>query len=126
MHPLTTLARLPRAALMGLVRAYRLLFSPWVGQACRFEPTCSRYALEALEKHGALGGTVMTTWRLLRCHPLCAGGHDPVPDNPPWSRHKSPPSSPTAAGLFTGLLQSDAASGTAGANNEPTPSKTTS
>jgi putative membrane protein insertion efficiency factor len=126
MRPLTVLVRLPRTVLMGLVRTYRLLFSPWVGQACRFEPTCSRYALEALEKHGALGGTVMTTWRLLRCHPFCAGGHDPVPDNAPWARRRSSPDSPTAAGLFTGLLQRDAPPGTANANNEPTPSKTSS
>ena len=126
MRLLTALANAPRALLMGLVRAYRTLFSPWVGQACRFEPTCSRYALEALEKHGALGGTVMTTWRLLRCHPLCAGGHDPVPDNAPWARRTSPPSTAPAAGLFTGLLHRDAAPGTASADNEPTPSKTTS
>ena len=117
---------LPRILLMALVRAYRLLFSPWVGQSCRFEPSCSRYALEALEKHGALGGTALTTWRLLRCHPLCAGGHDPVPDNMPWARHRSPPTSSSADGLFTGLLQHDATPAPAPANDDPTLSKTTS
>ena len=121
MTALTRLFHLPRAALMLLVRGYRLFFSPWVGRSCRFEPTCSRYALEALEKHGALGGTALTTWRLLRCHPLCAGGHDPVPDNAPWSRRHTAPSGNTATGLFTGLLQHDAAPARR-ANDEPTPS----
>lgn len=79
----------PRRALIGLVRAYRLVLSPWLGSACRFTPTCSAYALEALERHGAVGGTALTGWRLLRCHPWCAGGHDPVPAQHP------------ARGLFT-------------------------
>lgn len=68
-----------RRFLMGLVRGYRLLFSPWVGAACRFEPTCSTYALRALEVHGAATGSYLTARRLLRCQPWCAGGHDPVP-----------------------------------------------
>lgn len=88
--------QLPRQALMLPVRAYRLLFSPWVGQACRFEPTCSRYALQALERHGAIGGSLLTGWRILRCHPGCHGGCDPVPDNPPWRR--------AGGGLFTRWL----------------------
>jgi putative membrane protein insertion efficiency factor len=78
--------------LIALVRAYRLLLSPWLGSACRFEPTCSRYAIEALERHGALGGSTLAGWRLLRCHPWCDGGLDPVPDNPPWSRRRGDPS----------------------------------
>jgi hypothetical protein len=65
------------------VRGYRLLLSPWLGSACRFEPTCSAYALEALQRHGAAAGAYLTTARLLRCHPWCAGGHDPVPAQPP-------------------------------------------
>ena len=68
--------------LMGLIRAYQLLLSPWLGQGCRFEPTCSRYALAALERHGALAGSYLTLARIARCHPGCAGGHDPVPDQP--------------------------------------------
>lgn len=72
----------PRALLMGAVRGYRFFLSPWLGSACRFEPTCSAYALRALERHGALKGSALTAGRLLRCHPWCAGGHDPVPDNP--------------------------------------------
>ncbi len=69
----------PRRMLMGLVRAYRLLLSPSLGSACRFEPSCSAYALQALERHGAAGGTYLTLRRLARCHPWCEGGHDPVP-----------------------------------------------
>lgn len=65
--------------LMGIVKAYRLLLSPWLGSACRFEPTCSVYALQALELHGAAKGSYLTLRRLGRCHPWCSGGHDPVP-----------------------------------------------
>lgn len=73
----------PRRALIAFVRAYRLLLSPWLGNACRFEPTCSAYAIVALERHGALGGTALAIGRIARCHPWCAGGHDPVPAQPP-------------------------------------------
>lgn len=71
--------RLPQTVLMGLVKAYRLLLSPWLGAGCRFEPTCSIYALQALEQRGAIVGTYLTLHRLARCQPWCAGGHDPVP-----------------------------------------------
>jgi uncharacterized protein len=74
---------LPRRALIRLVRAYRLLLSPSIGNACRFEPTCSNYSLQALEKHGALVGTYMTMHRIARCQPFCQGGHDPVPERAP-------------------------------------------
>lgn len=74
-----------RALLMGIVRGYRLLLSPWLGSACRFEPTCSAYALVALERHGAAAGSYLTVRRLARCHPWCDGGHDPVPDELPRS-----------------------------------------
>jgi putative membrane protein insertion efficiency factor len=70
----------PRKGLIGLVRAYRLLLSPWLGSSCRFDPTCSAYALVALERHGARRGGSLTLMRIARCHPWCAGGHDPVPD----------------------------------------------
>lgn len=66
--------------LIWLVKAYRLLLSPWLGSSCRFEPTCSRYALQALERHGAWRGTRLAGWRVLRCHPWCEGGFDPVPE----------------------------------------------
>ena len=62
------------------VRLYRLVFSPWVGFNCRYQPTCSAYALEALDKHGALKGSWLTLRRLGRCHPLGGNGYDPVPD----------------------------------------------
>ena len=65
--------------LIRLVQAYRLLLSPWLGSACRFETTCSIYALQALETHGAGFGSYLTLRRLARCHPWCAGGVDPVP-----------------------------------------------
>ena len=65
---------------VGPVRAYRLLFSPWVGFNCRYQPTCSAYALEALEKHGAIKGTWLAARRIGRCHPWGGDGYDPVPD----------------------------------------------
>lgn len=66
--------------LLALVKAYRLVLSPWIGSACRFEPSCSAYALLALEKHGATIGSYLTLKRLVRCHPWCSGGLDPVPE----------------------------------------------
>ena len=65
--------------LLGLVRAYRLLLSPWWGRHCRFTPTCSEFALEALERHGSLKGSWLAMRRVARCHPWHAGGFDPVP-----------------------------------------------
>jgi putative membrane protein insertion efficiency factor len=69
--------------LIGLVKGYRLLLSPWLGNACRFTPTCSVYALEALQRHGAGAGTYLAAARIARCHPWCDGGDDPVPATPP-------------------------------------------
>ena len=68
-----------KALLIGLVKGYRLLLSPWLGSSCRFEPTCSVYAVQALQMHGAAVGSYMTLARLARCHPWCAGGADPLP-----------------------------------------------
>jgi len=80
LHPLLAAAcRLPQTLLIGLVKGYRLLLSPWLGSACRFEPTCSAYSLQALQQHGAAAGSYLTLRRLARCHPWCEGGHDPVP-----------------------------------------------
>ncbi|HUF86864.1 MAG TPA: membrane protein insertion efficiency factor YidD [Thermohalobaculum sp.] len=62
------------------VHAYRLVLSPWLGMNCRFRPTCSAYALEALEKHGALRGSWLALRRILRCHPGGGSGYDPVPE----------------------------------------------
>lgn len=63
-----------RALLIGVVKGYRLILSPWLGSACRFEPTCSAYSLQALEQHGAAVGSYLTLRRLVRCHPWCDGG----------------------------------------------------
>jgi uncharacterized protein len=124
--------RVPRLLLIGLVRAYRLLLSPWVGQSCRFTPTCSAYAIGALDRHGAVVGGGLAAWRILRCNPLCHGGCDPVPDNMPWERAQAAPATSSAAGLFTGLLQRDSGDAPAAAGSatvapaDPTLSKTLS
>lgn len=74
----------PAAYLLSLpVRGYRLLLSPWIGHSCRFRPTCSAYALEALERHGALKGGGLALWRILRCNPWGGSGYDPVPGADP-------------------------------------------
>jgi putative membrane protein insertion efficiency factor len=70
-------------ALMFVVRGYRLLLKPWLGNACRFEPTCSAYALQALARHGAGAGSYLALARIARCHPWCEGGCDPVPNDMP-------------------------------------------
>lgn len=62
------------------VRAYRLILSPWVGHHCRYYPTCSQYALDALEKHGGLRGGWLALRRIARCNPWGGVGHDPVPE----------------------------------------------
>jgi hypothetical protein len=69
--------------LILLVRGYRYLLSPLLGSHCRFYPTCSQYALDALERHGVLWGMWLTMRRLARCHPWHPGGVDPVPDKLP-------------------------------------------
>jgi len=79
-----------RFFLIRMVQAYRLLLSPWLGSSCRFEPTCSIYALQALETHGAGVGSYFTLRRLARCHPWCAGGLDPVPDHNALFTHLTP------------------------------------
>jgi uncharacterized protein len=63
---------------LDLLGVYKLFLSPLFPAACRFEPTCSEYAREAVEKYGALPGTWMGLLRILRCQPFCKGGHDPV------------------------------------------------
>ncbi|MDQ6627672.1 MAG: membrane protein insertion efficiency factor YidD [Pseudomonadota bacterium] len=73
----------PARFLIALIRVYRLLLSPWLGNACRFAPTCSSYALDALGQHGAVAGSLLTIGRIGRCHPWCEGGFDPVPARPP-------------------------------------------
>jgi putative membrane protein insertion efficiency factor len=68
-----------KRAMNGTIRAYQLLISPHLGQCCRFHPSCSEYAQQAIERHGPLRGLSLTTRRILRCNPLNEGGFDPVP-----------------------------------------------
>ncbi len=81
-----------RALLRFLIRAYQLAVSPLLGPRCRFHPSCSQYALEALTRHGALRGSWLALRRLARCHPFHPGGYDPVPDAaaPSAASHTSP------------------------------------
>jgi putative membrane protein insertion efficiency factor len=65
--------------LIAVIRIYRYLLSPWLGQSCRFYPSCSHYALESIETHGSARGSWLALRRLLRCHPWHTGGYDPVP-----------------------------------------------
>jgi putative membrane protein insertion efficiency factor len=75
---MATIRRLPAALLLGGIRAYQLTLSPWLGRQCRFEPTCSVYAAEAIEIHGTLRGSLMALRRIGRCHPWGGSGYDPV------------------------------------------------
>ena len=74
------LGRLLAWPLLGLVALYRIAVSPWLGVNCRFEPSCSAYAVEALRVHGAFRGTWLTARRIARCHPWGGSGYDPVPE----------------------------------------------
>ncbi len=74
-----TLDAMAARAFVVALKAYRLLLSPWLGNACRFEPSCSRYAIEAMQTHGGTHGSYLMARRVLRCHPGCQAGHDPVP-----------------------------------------------
>ncbi len=78
-RPLGVVADLPRRGLVALLRAYKAVISPALPPACRFTPTCSQYALEAIERHGALRGSWLALRRLARCHPFNPGGFDAVP-----------------------------------------------
>ena len=65
--------------LEGMIKLYRKAISPFKPPSCRFIPTCSQYALEAIRVHGAFKGSALSIWRILRCNPFCKGGYDPVP-----------------------------------------------
>ena len=75
----------PRALVVGLVRIYQKLVSPNLGANCRYQPTCSQYTLEAIDRFGVARGGWLGAKRIGRCHPLRAGGYDPVPDS--WRTH---------------------------------------
>ena len=68
-----------RRLLIACINFYKKAISPYLPGACRFTPTCSEYAAEAIKKHGALKGAALAGWRILRCNPFCRGGYDPVP-----------------------------------------------
>jgi len=68
----------PKLVVLQLLRAYKWAISPMFLPACRYVPTCSEYAMEAVERYGVARGSLMAAWRLLRCHPFAHGGHDPV------------------------------------------------
>ena len=78
----SSMSRVLALPLIGLIRLYRLTLSPWLGRSCRFQPSCSRYAIEALERHGALRGSRLAATRIARCHPWGGSGYDPVPGGP--------------------------------------------
>lgn len=67
------------SVLRGLVGLYKMIISPYLPPACRFTPTCSAYAMEALERHGLVKGLLLSVARVVRCNPFCRGGYDPVP-----------------------------------------------
>ena len=69
---------LARRGVIAVFRGYKYLISPLLPPACRFIPTCSQYAVEAVEKYGVIRGLLMAAWRILRCHPFSRGGYDPV------------------------------------------------
>ena len=80
-----------RRVLVSLVDFYRARISPLLPPLCRFEPSCSAYAREALLRHGSVKGTLLAVWRVLRCNPFCKGGADPVPPAGRWRSAKGPP-----------------------------------
>lgn len=75
-----------RAVLIALIRVYQLFFSPLLGNHCRFYPSCSKYAREAVERYGVIRGVWLAIRRVLRCHPWHPGGFDPVPEPSPKDR----------------------------------------
>lgn len=73
------ISRIGESALLLLIRVYQVTLSPFLGGHCRYKPTCSMYALEAIQEHGPWRGGILALKRLLRCHPFVKGGYDPVP-----------------------------------------------
>ena len=72
--------RAVKRVLLWLLRFYKRIISPLLPDACIYTPTCSEYAMEAIEKHGVIKGTGLAVWRILRCNPFAKGGYDPVPE----------------------------------------------
>jgi putative membrane protein insertion efficiency factor len=82
-----TLSAIPQRFCLALIGVYQRWISPLMAPRCRFAPSCSEYAKQALECHGVFGGLWRAVWRLLRCHPFHPGGYDPVPSNLPPKHH---------------------------------------
>ncbi len=80
------LAELPARAVAGLFRLWQLTFSVVLPPSCRYSPSCSHYGIEALRRHGLVGGLWLTVARIARCHPWGGSGHDPVPERSPFAR----------------------------------------
>ncbi|WP_394708775.1 membrane protein insertion efficiency factor YidD [uncultured Desulfobulbus sp.] len=77
-HRFTVWLKIPGICLIAIFRGYQYLLSPLFPPTCRFVPTCSQYAIEAVTKYGAIRGTFLAMWRIVRCHPFSRGGYDPV------------------------------------------------
>ena len=90
MNPATRPRRsLLQSAAIGAIRAYQYTLSPMIGPCCRFAPSCSHYACEAIERHGVAAGIALGVWRILRCNPFGGSGLDPVPETSPFERLSS-------------------------------------
>jgi putative membrane protein insertion efficiency factor len=85
------LARVPTELLIAIVKLYQATLSRFLGRACRFEPSCSRYAIACLEVHGAIRGSLLSIVRLCKCHPFHPGGHDPPPPPAALRAHERTP-----------------------------------
>ena len=83
-----TFGRIMVFILMALIRSYQILLSPRIGPVCRYYPTCSHYGLAAVKVHGAFKGSVLTIWRISRCHPWAAGGVEFIPEKGNWTSKK--------------------------------------
>jgi putative membrane protein insertion efficiency factor len=85
-NALASIYFLPRNLIVGFLVAYRKLISPLYGNVCRYYPSCSRYALETVQRRGVVLGVLLSTWRILRCNPFSAGGIDDPKPEPEWLR----------------------------------------
>ncbi|HZK29135.1 MAG TPA: membrane protein insertion efficiency factor YidD [Clostridia bacterium] len=85
------------SGLLHMISFYQRYLSAGHPACCRFSPTCSAYAAEAIQRHGALKGTGLAVWRILRCHPFCKGGYDPVPEKKTNKNPLKPPCENTAS-----------------------------
>lgn len=95
--------------MIGLVKLYRKFISPLKPPCCRFYPTCSAYAIEAIEKRGALVGLGLAVWRILRCNPFCKAGYDPVPERKIRDKKKGGENIPSLPKILDKDMAEDAA-----------------